>query len=193
MFDHDTKLKKGNTDWYFILSIIVLSLVIVLVVLGISPAFGESSFKQGVTILEVKNVAPDSFRVLLDYCQGIKTQNSIGVVLFSTIESVPIPINSEQKAGDCSRYGSIIHAKTTQKIKSYLISMEDLDSLLDELEIARSNLQKKLVSLQQELIEEGKSEFSNTEVISHLNQEITQIENLLKSNLVSIKTVISMY
>ena len=159
------------------------------------PSFAQTTnTSSGTKIIDIEKLegTTNAYRVLFDFCPTNINQNTIGVLLMSTIDTVPVPVANTDDQLTCKTYGSKVLAYSTTKIKAVNFEQTDLNDLINAFEEKIAFTEAKLVAAQQELYEEQGSAVQDEKVISDLQNSIKNFEDVLKSHKSGLKTLISL-
>lgn len=87
-----------------------------------------------------------------DYCAKVYNKNTLGIIISSSIERIPIQIDPNLELNQCHQYGTQIHILSNTIPKTSLFYEKDMDVLVKNFNKKKTNLEEDLVHNQQKLL-----------------------------------------
>lgn len=159
-------------------AIIMVSLLITYFIpaSGLSQdAISKSSIKQ-----ISKTKIDSSYLYLYEYCHSKNSPGVIGFLVISNVESVPVLISSNIKAGECQTYGAKVLTDKTDFIKTKMFIKTDLPNIIQDFENKKMTLGDNLVREQQKLNTYYKTNASKEKIVEQLDK-IEFLKEMIKS------------
>lgn len=171
---------------------IIIFLLAILTYLAL-PAFGQTlNSSSGTKIIDIEKIegVNNTYRVLFDFCPNVVNKNTIGVLLTSSIDTVPVPIFNPDIRAECATYGAKVLAFSTTKIKAVNFDQTDLNSLIKAFEEKITSTENNLQNAQQKL--DVANSLQDANKIQELENYIKNQEAILKSHKSGLRTLLSM-
>ena len=100
----------------------------------------------------VHEVSENVYAFQFDYCAKVYNKNTLGIIISSSIERIPIQIDPNIELNQCQQYGTQIHALSNAIPKTSLFYEKDMDVLFKNFDKKKTNLEADLVHNQQKLL-----------------------------------------
>ena len=139
---------------------------------------------------KIHEVSENVYAFQFDYCAKVYNKNAIGIIISSSIEMIPIQIDSDIELNQCHQYGTQIHVLSNTIPKTTLFYEKDMDVLFKSFDKKKTNLEADLVYNQQKLLrledpnldednreEIEKIKMQNVAEMGRINSEIAQVSN----------------
>ena len=101
---------------------------------------------------KIHEVSENVYAFQFDYCAKVYNKNALGIIISSSIESIPIQIDPNIELNQCHQYGTQIHAFSKTIPKTSLFYEKDMDVLFKNFDKKKTNLEADLVHNQQKLL-----------------------------------------
>ncbi|MCV0392799.1 MAG: hypothetical protein K5790_05825 [Nitrosopumilus sp.] len=172
-------------------AIISIIIFLALAVMFVPSVFGYSQDeidRNGIKKITANNLGQDTTRVTFDFCHNKYSMNSVGALVTSNLDSVPVPIDvGNIKYKQCVTYGTRI-LSDSNSIKVTLFKHVEIDSLVLSFNQKIHDLNNKLAQTQQKITSYDKLGKSTDALIKNANL----LEKQIKSAQISLKMLIMM-
>ena len=169
--------------------LVVLSITIpIMVLLPAAFAYSQDIIdRNGIRNVTIHDLNQGTRTIMFDYCLNKYSVGSIGALVTSDLDSIPIPIDSDNiQYKQCTTYGTKILAKSDSVIVS-LFQNDDIDSLVSSFNTKIQELKEELVQIQQKIIQNKTSNKQTDELIRNTDL----LEKQIKSAQSSLKTLLT--
>jgi hypothetical protein len=170
-------------------AVIVLAFVVLLAILFLPSVFAYSEDivdRNGIKDIVVHDLNQNTSAVTFSYCLNKYSRDSIGALVTSDLDSIPVPIDSDGvKYRQCITYGTKILAES-DSVKVTLFQNNDIDSLVSSFNAMVYELKNDLIQIQQKITQYEKQGKPVEEIVKNLDL----VEKQLKSAQSSLKTLI---
>ena len=151
----------------------------------------ETIDKNGIKNVLVSNQGQNSSSVTFEYCFNKYTKDSVGALVTSNLDSVPVPIESDSiKYGKCTVYGTKILTKS-DTVGITLFEQSHIDALITSFNSKVNDLKDILASVEQKIIHYKKLNYDDDK-IQRLEQQSDLLEKQIKSAQSGLKILIAM-
>ncbi|MHA7647471.1 hypothetical protein [Nitrosopumilus sp. S4] len=172
--------------------VIIASIITLLVAIMFLPnVYGypqDEINKNGIRDVKVYDLSQNTSNVTFDYCKNKYSRDSVGVLVTSDLDSIPVPVSSAGfKYNDCTRYGTKILADSND-VTLNLFHNNEIDLLISSFSAKIHELQNKLVQTEQKII----TNYNQNKSYDELTKKSELLQKQIKSAQSGIKTLISM-
>jgi len=100
-----------------------------------------------ISILDKKahETSENVYAFQFDYCAAVYNEETVGIIISSHIEKIPIPIDLNIQIDQCHRYGTQIHALSDSSLAVSLFYEKDIQTLFKNFEKKKMNLKKTIL------------------------------------------------
>lgn len=144
---------------------------------------------------ETKNeVFENRYSFQFEFCSEIYNEDTIGVIISSDTEKIPVQIDPNIKKNECHQYGTQIHALSESSLKTSLFYEKDIPILVKDFEKKKMNLEDDTVRLQQKLmrLQDPNLNGSSLEEIGEVQKQINWNSEVIESCKDGVKTLRSL-
>ncbi|MDH3312984.1 MAG: hypothetical protein OEM28_07540 [Nitrosopumilus sp.] len=179
------------TSANFALDVIVVALILIMILLPIAFAYEQSVVdKNGIKNIAVQDLNQDSGVVTFDYCHNKYSRESIGALVTSDLDVIPLPINSDSiKYGKCATYGTQI-LLDSESVNVTLFQHNGIDNLISSFNAKVHDLKSSLTQIEQKINRYEKLGYDD--IIHQLEEKAKLLELQIKSAQSGLKTLIGM-
>lgn len=152
----------------------------------------ETVDKNGVKNVIVNDLAQDNTsRVTFDYCFNKYNKDTVGALIVSDLDSVPIPIELDSiKYKDCTTYGAKVLADS-DAVKVALFSQDKVEDLMSSFNAKVQKMKNDLAQVNQKIKEYKRLDY-DADRIQQMNAKAQLLESQIKSAQSGLKTLIVM-
>lgn len=175
----------------------IIGIIVVVMILTILLSQGAFAYEQevidrnGIKNVVVTDLNHNTTSVIFEYCFNKYILNSVGVLVASDLDAVPVPIGSDYiKYGKCVIYGTTILAES-DIVRVTLFEQNSIDALVSSLNIKVHDLKNTLAQTEQKIRQYTKLD-SDNDKIHQLKQQADLLEKQIKSAQSGVKTLIAM-
>lgn len=180
------------TSANFIIGIIVVAMILVIMFFQYANAFEQEVIdKNGIKNIVVTDLNHNTTSVVFEYCLNKYTLGSVGALITSDLDAVPIPIKSDSiKYGKCAIYGTTVIAES-DTVSVTLFEQKRVDALVSLFNAKIDDLKNSLAAIQQKINHYKKLDYDDGK-IQPLEQQSKLLEKQIKSAQSGLKTLIAM-
>ena len=180
------------TSANFIIGIIVVVMLLAILFLQYANAIEQEVIdRNGIKNIVVTDLNNNATSVVFEYCLNKYTLTSVGALVTSDLDTVPIPIESDSiKYGKCAIYGTKILAES-DIVNVTLFEQKRVDALITSFNARIDDLKNSLASLQQKINHYKKLDYGDDKIYP-LEQQSKLLEKQIKSAQSGLKTMITM-
>ena len=180
------------TSANFILGVIVVVVFLVILLMQYANGFEQEVIDNyGIKNIVVTDLNHNTNSVVFEYCFNKYTLDSVGALVTSDLDAVPVPIDSDSiKYGKCAIYGTTFIAESNT-VNVTLFDQKRVDALISSFNVKVIELQDSLSSIQQKIIHYKKIGYDDDKIYP-LEQQSKLLEKQLKSAQSGLKTLIAM-
>jgi len=200
-FPHNTEQIKSKivlptyrfvTSANFALGMIVIAIIIAMVLLQSAFAYSQDEIdRNGIHDIKVNDLKQNTSSVTFDYCHNRYSKESVGALVTSDLDAVPVSIDSDSvKYRDCATYGAKILAES-DSVKVTLFQQDGIDALVSSFNAKVHDLKNSLAETNQKIIGYKNLGYDDAK-IQNLTQKAVLLESQIKSAQSGIKTLIAM-
>jgi len=180
------------TSANFALVLAVIAVFIAMVLLQPAFAYSQDEIdRNGIHDIKASDLKQNTSSVTFDYCHNKYSKESIGALITSDLDAVPVPIDSNSvKYRDCATYGAKVLAES-DNVKVTLFQQEGIDALVSSFNAKVHDLKNNLTQVNQKISQYKKIGYDDAK-IQNLTQKAQILESQIKSAQSGIKTLIAM-
>ena len=132
---------------------------------------------------KIHEVSENVYAFQFDYCAAVYNKGSLGTIVSSHIEKIPVPIDPNIQTDQCQQYGTQIRAFSDSSLEVSLFYEKDIRKLIKIFDKKKSNLEDDLIHYQQKLLrlEDPNLDEGNLEKIGQLKMRIELIGHVIQS------------
>ncbi|MCH9657980.1 hypothetical protein K0U27_04670 [archaeon] len=129
-----------------------------------------------------------------EYCSAVYNEGTLGVIVSSDTERIPVPIDPDIQIDQCQQYGTQIHASSDSSIDVSLFYEIDMQELFKGFEKKKANLEDDLINYHQRLLrlQDPNLDEGNLEEIDKVKTRIDLINHVVESYKQSLNTLSSL-
>ena len=179
------------TSANFALGLVVIAIITVMVLLQYAFAYSQDEIdRNGIRDIRVTDLKQNTSSVTIDYCHNKYSKESVGALVTSGIDAIPVPIDSNSvKYRDCATYGAKVMAES-DSVNVTLFSQDGIDSLVSSFNVKVHDMKNNLAQVIQKISQYKKLNYDDDK-IQNLTQKAQLLESQVKSAQSGIKTLIS--
>ncbi|MDH3312824.1 MAG: hypothetical protein OEM28_06715 [Nitrosopumilus sp.] len=180
------------TSVNFALGLVVIAVFIAMVLLQSAFAYSQDEIdRNGIHDIKVTDLKQNTSSVTFDYCHNKYSKESVGALITSDLDAVPVPIDSDSvKYKDCATYGAKVLAES-DSVKITLFEQNGIDALVSSFNAKVHDLKNNLAQVNQKISQYKKLDYDDAK-IQNLTQKAQLLESQIKSTQSGIKTMIAM-
>ncbi len=156
--------------------------------LGISLGSGVS----GIENISTNEIDKDTYQIRLDFCRNDENSGSLGVVVKTDSELIPIPISEKLSNNKCQNYGTKIHTQDISSLSFSLFSTSDIQDIIQNLEKQKYTIENDLVKTEQDIIKLLEIDPENQKEIDKVRDNKRILQEILESTKNSIKSMVGL-
>ena len=147
---------------------------------GIPP---ETVDKISISDKRTHEVYENVYAFQFDYCAAVYNEGTLGVIISSDTEKIPVPIDPNIQIGQCQQYGTQIRAFSDSSLEVSLFYEKDMEKLIKVFDKKKGNLEDDVIHYQQKLLrlEDPNLDEDNLEEISQIKMRIDLINHVIQS------------
>ena len=128
-------------------------------------------------------VSENTYAFQFDYCAAVYNKNSLGIIVSSDTEKIPVPIDPNIQTGKCQQYGTQIRAFSDSSLEVSLFYEKDVEEWIKIFDKKKGNLEDDLVHYHQKLLrlEDSNLDEDNSEEIDQLKMRIKLLDHVIQS------------
>ena len=180
------------TSANFALGLAVIAIIIAMVLIQYTFAYSQDEIdRNGIRDIKVIDLKQNTSSVTFDYCHNKYSKESVGALVTSDLDAVPVPIDPDSvKYRDCVTYGTKVLAES-DNVKITLFLQDSIDSLVSSFNAMVHDLKNDLTQVNQKISQYKKTDYDDVK-IQNLTEKAQLLESQIKSAQSGIKTLIAM-
>lgn len=180
------------TSANFVFGVIVIGLLLALILLPKAYGYEQQVIdRNGIKNLVATDLKHNTTSVVFDFCHNKYTLDSVGVLLTSNLDVVPVPVALDSiKYGKCAIYGETVLGKP-DTISATLFEDSRINALISSFNAKVHELKNSLALVEQKINTYKKIGYGD-EKIGPLDEQAKLLEKQLKSAQSGLKTLIAM-
>jgi hypothetical protein len=145
--------------------------------------------RNGIKDIQVNQLNEHTSSVTFSYCHNKYNKDSIGALVTSDLDAIPVPISSSDvRYRYCATYGAKILSES-DSIKITLFGQKDVDGLISSFNAKIHDLNNNLAQINQKI--NGYKRLNDEEKIVALTQKENLVEQQIESAQMGLKTLIA--
>jgi len=175
----------------FALGIIIIAILFVMILLPKALAYSQDEIdRNGIKNITVNDIKQNTNNVTFDYCHNRYSKESVGALVVSDIDAVPVPIDvNSVKYRDCVKYGASVLSES-DNISVTLFQKNSVDNLIYSFNAKIHSLKNDLAQVNQQIYRH--KELNENEKISQLTIQADLLEQQIKSAQSGLRILIAM-
>ena len=180
------------TSANFALGLVVIAVLLAMILLQSAFAYSQDEIdRNGIRDIKVTDLKQNTSSVTFDYCHNKYSKESVGALVTSDLDAVPVPIDSDSvKYRDCATYGAKTLAES-DSVNVTLFSQDGIDSLVSSFNVKVHDMKNNLTQVNQKISQYQKLNYDDDK-IQNLTQKAQLLESQIKSAQSGIKILIAM-
>ena len=180
------------TSANFALGLVVIAVLLAMILLQYAFAYSQDEIdRNGIKDIKVTDLKQNTSSVTFDYCHNKYSKESVGALVTSDLDAVPVPIDSNSvKYRDCATYGAKTLAES-DSVNVTLFSQDGIDSLVSSFNVKVHDMKNNLTQVNQKISQYKKLNYDDDK-IQNLTQKAQLLESQIKSAQSGIKILIAM-
>lgn len=128
-------------------------------------------------------VSENTYAFQFDYCAAVYNKNSLGVIVSSDAEKIPVPIDPNIQIDQYQQYGTHIRAFSDSSLEVSLFYEKDMEKWIKIFDKKKGNLEDDLVHYHQKLVrlEDSNLDEDNSEEVDQLKIRIKLSDHMIQS------------
>ena len=128
-------------------------------------------------------VSENTYAFQFDYYAAVYNKNSLGVIVSSDAEKIPVPIDPNIQIDQYQQYGTHIRAFSDSSLEVSLFYEKDMEKWIKIFDKKKGNLEDDLVHYHQKLVrlEDSNLDEDNSEEIDQLKIRIKLSDHMIQS------------
>ena len=181
---------KFVTSTTFVVCIYVVAILLAAIWLQTAFAYSQDEIdRNGIKDIQVNQLNDYISSVTFSYCHNKYNRDSIGALITSDLDAVPVPISSSDvKYRYCATYGAKILSEA-DSTKITLFEQKDIDGLISSFNAKIHDLNNNLTQINQKI--NGYKKLNDDEKIVALTQKANLVEQQIESAQTGLKTLIA--
>lgn len=180
------------TSANFALGLVVIAVLLAMILLQYAFAYSQDEIdRNGIRDIRVTDLKQNTSSITFDYCHNKYSKESVGALVTSDLDAVPVPIDSNSvKYRDCATYGAKVMAES-DSVNVTLFSQDGIDSLVSSFNVKVHDMKNNLTQVNQKISQYKKINYDDDK-IQNLTQKAQLLESQIKSAQSGIKILIAM-
>lgn len=180
------------TSANFIFGAIIVALLLAVILVPKAYGYDQQVIdRNGIKNLKVNDLNHNKTSVVFDFCHNKYTLDSVGVLVTSDLDAVPVPVALDSiKYGKCAIYGETVLGKS-QTVSATLFEDNRINALISSFNAKVHDLKNSLALVEQKIITFKKAGYGDDK-LNPLEEQAKLLEKQLKSAQSGLKTLIAM-
>ena len=166
--------------------------VLKLIKSGVIPS--QTVEKISISDKRIHEVSENVHAFQFKYCAAVYNEGTLGIIVSSDTEKIPVPIDPNIQINQCQHYGTQIHAFSDVSLKVSMFYEKDLKNLIKIFEKKKGNLEDDLIHYQQKLLrlEDPNLDGNNLKEIDQLKKQIELVGHVIQSYKQGLNTLMAL-